>query len=91
MLDVLQPVYAEKPEIGFYVMSGLRIMDGPFTSQQEAEDHLSTMIGEWASPELLAQYLARFDGTVLDLVKDECGEVINGHYLKGFRGLRIEP
>jgi len=67
-------------------MSGLRIMDGPFPSRSEAEEYLSQMTDEWASPELLEQYLAKFDGDKLDLVKDEFGSVINGHYLNEHGG-----
>ena len=68
-----------QPKAGYYIMAGQRIMDGSFDQQQEAEEFLHQMCGDYATPELLAQFLAHFDGKVLDLVKDENGEVINGH------------
>lgn len=75
-------VPVKMPEIGYYIMSGQRLSDGPFETQREAEEFLAQMSGKWATPELLAQFLARFDGTILDLVKDENGTVINGELMR---------
>jgi len=53
-------------------------MDGPFNKQKDAEEHLASMCGEFATPELLQQFLTHFNGLVMDLVKDGDGNVING-------------
>jgi len=71
-----------KPYVGFYIMANQQIMDGPFDTKTAAIEHLKIMCGEWASPELLSQFLAHFDGQILELVKDENGEVINGHLIR---------
>lgn len=70
------------PKIGYYIMSGQRIMDGPFDSQNEAEEWLAQMCGSWSTPELLAQFLTHFDGKMLDLVKDSTGQVIDGNLVR---------
>jgi hypothetical protein len=72
----------KQPKIGFYIMSGQRVMDGPFDNQQEAEEFLAKMCGPWSTPELLAQFLAHFDGKMLDLVKDGDNKVIDGYSVR---------
>lgn len=71
---------------GYYVMSSLYIeeADGPFDTQEEAKDHLLIMCGDYASPELLRQFLVFFNEETQDLkmVKDESGRVINGEILR---------
>jgi hypothetical protein len=66
-------------KIGFYIMAGQQIMDGPFDTQNDAVEFLQQMCGPYATPELLKQFLAYFDGKMLGLVKLEDGTVINGH------------
>lgn len=68
-----------RPSDGYYLMAGQQISDGPFSTLEGAADLLLTLcpIG-CTPPERLGMVMACMDAAVLDLVKDENGEVING-------------
>lgn len=66
----------------FYVLTGsgeLRSdFEGPFTLP-EATDHLKSLCGQWASPEMInTAVIVTLSNNVFDLFKDENGNVIDG-------------
>jgi hypothetical protein len=70
----------ESIEPQYYIMSGPHPVDGPFDSPEEAKEYLALMCNEYASPELLAQFLCVVIKGRADLYKEN-GQVVSGNYL----------
>lgn len=52
--------------------------DGPFDSIEKAISYLALLSGDYATPEMLGSVLVFFKDNVLDLVKDDNKQPING-------------
>lgn len=63
-----------KRKMGYYILHGLLIQDGPFDTQDAAIELLKTK-------EELAQYVGHFDGK-MKAVRTEDNQIINGHTIK---------
>lgn len=70
----------------FYIMTGKgerwSDFDGPFNGAVDACAVLTTLAGEWSSPELVKATLVKFQNNVLSLVKDDGGNPVNGNQIQ---------